>query len=240
MRHQRLDEGLRAGDLEDLVLPLLSVDEFESKIDPKAIVIGFYVSDHDAAIDLNRFIQKTPIDILDCDISPAPDQQGFYMVFVEILRNSRMIDNMTSVVSEVSSLTNIKNWKAQIRGKKKLIPFNKEILDQIEPSKTTIDESVMTFLTKSALIDVSITGDHLMMEGTRGQWHGEVIGFGPINETMQLHGLDQKPLTLKFKDIAENERLQTMLGEGWNVSRYGDVDVLQNCHSSDFILLLRS
>src|SRR5574343_63668 len=184
MRHQRLNEGLRAGDLEDLVLPLLSIDEFESKIDENAIVLGFYISDHDAAIDLNRFIQKSPIDILDCDISPAPDQHGFYMVFVEILRNVRIIDNIMAVVMEVSALTNINKWKAQYRNKKDLILLNKENLKANLEKTATVEESILHFLAPSALSNVSINGSNIIIEGHGGKWQGNIVGFGPTIEVM--------------------------------------------------------
>jgi hypothetical protein len=58
MRRSKLYEGMWSGDLADLVQPLVSIDEYASKIDPNAIAVGFYVQDKDAADDLNRFIQK--------------------------------------------------------------------------------------------------------------------------------------------------------------------------------------
>lgn len=239
-RHRRLDEGLRAGDLEDLVLPLLSIDEFESKIDPKAIVVGFYVNDHDAAIDLNRFIQKSPVDILDCDISPAPDQHGYYMVFVEVLGNARLADNIAAVVAEVAALTNIDHWKAQIRGSEGLVPLDQAALARLVPDGETLGESVLRFLTPSALLHAALDGDDLLLEGGGGRWRGQVVGFGPPDATLRAHRLDQRPLALAFADVAASERLATLLGEGWSVCRIGDVDVLQCRCAPENVLLLRS
>ena len=53
-----LFEGLKEGDLAELVLPMISIDEFESKLDDDSIVVAFYVGDRDPSQDLNRFIQK--------------------------------------------------------------------------------------------------------------------------------------------------------------------------------------
>ena len=39
----QLNEGLKELDLQDLVLPLVSVDEYESKIDEEAIVVAFFI-----------------------------------------------------------------------------------------------------------------------------------------------------------------------------------------------------
>lgn len=93
----KLTEGMRRGDLADLVLPLISVDEYDSKVDEKeAIVFGFYVHDRGAADDLNRFLQKSAVPLLDTEVSPAPDQHGFYMVFIEFLDNDRLPQNVAT------------------------------------------------------------------------------------------------------------------------------------------------
>lgn len=134
---RKLKEGMRAGDLEDLLLPLVSVDEYESKIDDTAIVIGFFVHERDAAEDLNRFIQRSPVEILDCEISPAPDMQGFYMVFVEFLGNSQFARNVTDLLGEVAGLANIEEWKMQARGQDGLTPFTTESLEKAVASQNS-------------------------------------------------------------------------------------------------------
>ena len=101
----KINEGMRAGDLADLVLPMISVDEYESKIDDSSIVIGFYIHDQDAASDLNRFLQKSPIQIIDTEISPAPDQHGYYIVFVELINDRRIAKNIADILAEVSFLS---------------------------------------------------------------------------------------------------------------------------------------
>lgn len=123
-----LNEGMLGGDLEDLVLPMLSVDEFASKVGDDAIVFGFYVSDREGAVDLNRFIQKSPLKILDTEISPAPDQRGFYVVFFEVLLNDRLPEVVTELLKEIEPLVMIEKWKMQIRGQQDLITFSTKTL----------------------------------------------------------------------------------------------------------------
>lgn len=129
---ETLNEGMRAGDLEDLVLPMLTVDEFNSKVGDDAIVFGFYVNDRDAAMDLNRFIQKSPVKLLDTEISPAPDQRGFYLVFFEILLNDRMPEQVEELLKEVKPLVKIEKWKLQIRGQEDLIEFSREVIEKYQ------------------------------------------------------------------------------------------------------------
>ncbi len=149
--NSKLMEGMWAGDLADLVQPLISVDEYQSKIDDSAVAIGFYVSDKDAAEDLNRFIQKSPISLIDCDVSPAPDQRGYYIVFVEMELNDRFVSNVTSLLDEIGPLTDIDNWQMRVRGNKGLIAYDQEKLgemlkvnhvrDEIASLKQKIDQA---------------------------------------------------------------------------------------------------
>jgi hypothetical protein len=112
----KIFEGMWANDLEDLVQPLISIDEYESKIDGSAVVIGFYVGDKDAADDLNRFIQKSAVPLIDSDVSPAPDQRGYYIVFAELSVNDRLGDNLRNICEEVAQIGAVAEWKVKIRG----------------------------------------------------------------------------------------------------------------------------
>ncbi len=123
-----LNEGMLGGDLEDLVLPMMSVDEFVSKVGDDAIVFGLYVSDRDGAVDLNRFIQKSSLKVLDTEISPAPDQRGFYVVFFEVLLNDRLPEVVGELLKEIEPLVMIEKWKMQIRGQKNLLSFSTKTL----------------------------------------------------------------------------------------------------------------
>lgn len=131
MRRFNLSEGMWVGDLTDLVQPLISVDEYKSKIDDTAIVIGFYIQDRDAADDLNRFIQKSPVSFVDCEVSPAPDQRGYYIVFVELPYNDRMVANIGSLLSEISPLVGIENWQVKCRNLKGIVRFDSDKLERV-------------------------------------------------------------------------------------------------------------
>lgn len=122
----KLHEGMWAGDLTDIVQPLVSIDEFESKIDDNAIVIGFYVSDEDAATDLNRFIQRSPVNIIDSDQSPSPDMDGYFMVFVEILYDERVANNIKKILDEVNPLVGVSTWQVKIRNYQKKFNFDED------------------------------------------------------------------------------------------------------------------
>ena len=124
-----LREGMREGDLADLVIPLIDVDNYISKVDPdECIVFGFYVHDKSAAEDLNRFLQKSSTPILDTEISPAPDQHGYYLVFVEFMNNDRLAENVTSILAEIKTLVDIDEWQMRVRKTDGLVPFSEDNL----------------------------------------------------------------------------------------------------------------
>ncbi len=143
MANKILREGMWAGDLDDMVQPLITIDEYDSKIDQTAIVIGFYVNDFEAAKDLNRFVQKSPVSIIDSNVSPAPDQRGYYIVFVEISFNDRIVPNIKSIIDEISPLVNIDNWLFNTRNIDKPKVFDVEVVAKclkINKIKDTIEE----------------------------------------------------------------------------------------------------
>jgi hypothetical protein len=109
-------EGLQEGDLRDLVLPLISIDQYfpKSGTDDEVIVLAFFVSDADAAKDFTRFVSKTSAKILDVEPSPAPNPEGYWLVFVEMMRNAETIESILTILDESQAVTKIKKYKARI------------------------------------------------------------------------------------------------------------------------------
>lgn len=162
-----LSEGLRRGDLRGLVKDLLSVDHFQSKVDDSAIVVAFYARNQEVAKDLNRFIQKGAYDLLDTEVSPAPNSDGDYLVFVELELNKKANEIIGQICQDVSELAEITKWIVDPRKFGKMDPTSpkgvKDIL--IEPiklyikeffgdsSETKVDESANGLVLKNDLFD---------------------------------------------------------------------------------------
>lgn len=245
---RNITEGMRAGDLADLVLPLISVDEYESKIDDDAIAIGFYVHDRDAANDLNRFIQKSAATLLGTDVSPAPDQHGYYLVFVEFLNDARVSKNINAIIEEISSLVEITKWKMRVRGSDELVPFSKKVLDKHfsmlrndDKDHDALEENIMNFLMQSSLTDAIIESNILKIYSQDGAMQGNIIGMGYSDEIFESHELINEAVSLGIKDIATSLYIQRILGEGWVPSTIGDKVLLQrsNCDLSLLISDIR-
>lgn len=121
---------LKHGDLIDCVYPDISVDEYESKTGDNAevIVVAFYTIEEDAAKDLDDFIEKSSIEVLDVDISPNPTEDGKYMVFVEMKRAPDFFEKFFSIIEEVENLSGELDWKVTTRSSDHEMPLHDEEL----------------------------------------------------------------------------------------------------------------
>jgi hypothetical protein len=114
--HQKqIFEGLRPGDLEDLVLPEITVDDFEPKSGSpeNVVVVSFYVKDLDPAQDLASFIERGAHNILDTEVSPSPDEEGNYLVFVEMHRDETLTDSFMKILEDIKKIVSIDKWNVE-------------------------------------------------------------------------------------------------------------------------------
>lgn len=147
------ESGLQKNDLDYLILPLVEIDAFESKIsNKKAVVIAFYVFEKDPAKDLERFIEKSDVDILDTETSPSPTEDGYYVVFVEMNRDQNLPEIVDYLIDQISNLTNVDQWQFKTINDDEIHDLNEENLreyvnldpamvpDPIEPKDRSTDE----------------------------------------------------------------------------------------------------
>jgi|TARA_B100000965_G_scaffold377836_1_gene372207 hypothetical protein len=108
----RTDEGLRPNDLQHLILNKVSIDEFEPKSGDSSeiLVMGLYAKDEEPARDLSRFIERGYIDVIDTEVSPGPDEDGNYMVFVEIDKNKNTMKTVSEVLHDIKTITAVTEW----------------------------------------------------------------------------------------------------------------------------------
>lgn len=108
----KINESIQYNDLVDLIDPSISIDQYKSKIDDDAnvVVVAFKITDKDPASDLSQYIE-TGHDVLDVDVSPGPDKDGKYTVFVELTRDSKLFKNIDSILNDVKQVdTKIEKW----------------------------------------------------------------------------------------------------------------------------------
>lgn len=124
--------SLREGDLKDTVLSKLSVDEFEPKTgDAKDVmVLGFYATQNSAAEDLYHFLNGSLQETRDIEVSPNPNEDGYYMVFVEMDRNEKVVELMNSLLRDTARVAGNLQWKAKTYLNDEYLPVGDEALSQ--------------------------------------------------------------------------------------------------------------
>ena len=107
--------SLRSGDLVDTVLRKVSVDEFTPKTGtPEEVaVVGFYVTENSVGQDLYRFINNGVVEFRDVEVSPNPDLDNYYMVFVEMDRNEELVENIGKLLTDVENITEDMVWEVK-------------------------------------------------------------------------------------------------------------------------------
>jgi hypothetical protein len=109
----KINEGLRAGDLEGTIGKTFSVDQYKSKMgeDKDVMVLAFTANSAEAAKDLEKFAEKGYPKILDADATPGTMEDGKHRVFVEFSREESVHRHIADFLDDLKKLTNIDNFE---------------------------------------------------------------------------------------------------------------------------------
>lgn len=226
-----LFEGLKAGDLEELVLPLISIDEYESKLDDDSIVVAFYVGDKDPSQDLNRFIQKGAVSVLDTDVSPAPNEDGYYVVFVELLRDENFPKKLINILDSLDGLTSLSNWSAQIYDVDGVVDVSLETiqahvrLQSMEDHNghdDEVDEDLTEFFRASDLSNMVVEGKTVTLEARGVAVQLQFVDLGTHDEIVENNAVMGAATRLDESALHNCRKVQRLLGPGWIVEQRGD------------------
>lgn len=235
----KIIEGLLQHDLDFTIMPLISIDEYRSKIDDrKAIVVGFYVTDSDPAADLAAFIEKGVVKVLDTEVSPAPTEDGHYLVFVEMYRNEKFPKKLLKILSEVQNITNVTSWEfspfhskegdnypvtiSELRKRVNLDPTEVVINDSGDadnsttPTEPAVQEQIATFL-KNALVEgYSIDENIFMLKqfGSNYSYRVDQFDYDDPEIPVVIGSIGDT-------NVFESNKLQNMLGNNYSVYSTG-------------------
>ena len=108
-----LKEGLRERDLRDTVLTEISIDLFQPRAgdENNVIVVGFEMIDEAPARDLEEFIRMGYVETLDTDVSPGPNLDGNYLVFVEFDRDKSFPLKFLKLLTDIRTVVDNNEWK---------------------------------------------------------------------------------------------------------------------------------
>lgn len=234
-----LFEGLKANDLQDLVIPLISIDEYESKLDDDSVVVAFFVQDKDPSQDLNRFIQKGAVEILDTDVSPAPNEDGNYIVFVEFERDAEFPAKLIETLETLEGLTGLEAWNAQIYDVEGQLPVDLETLQanvRLTPhveDDVAEGEEIKEFFRSSDLDDMIVEGCDVIFEARGVTWTLRYVDHGSIDDVLEHNAALNQASRLDEAAQSNVSRMQRMLGDRWIAQQRGEMLVVSDITTSD-------
>lgn len=106
----RLDEALDHLDLQRMVSPRLSVDEYVAHMGENRdiITLAFIVTGKQAAEDLSSWFERGYDWVLDAKVSDGEVESGKYLVFVELKRRTSAPERIVELLEDMQTLTDIK------------------------------------------------------------------------------------------------------------------------------------
>jgi hypothetical protein len=234
--------ALREQDLKNTMIKKISVDEFEPKTGSNndVMVIGFHIKEHQAGKDLYKFLNHSIVEVRDVEVSPNPNPDNYYMVFVEMDRNDQSLTKIKELVKEIENVSGQLQWNVSTLLSEEDIGLNDETLTkflQLDPEnylsaedwkaqqqeaiaqeeakkleEEAMDNSnkILEFLKGSSLLEAGINDNKLHMRGSKDVATVEIINFGNAKDVMEELGIDKSAI----KDLDMNMRkFNSMLGE---------------------------
>lgn len=127
--------GLEYKDMEGIVRPEIYIDEFKSKMgsDDDVAVVSFYVENEKAAHDLMGWFERGYEFILDADKSPGEIKPNRYLVYVEMKRRSTLPDNITTLLNDLSTLTEHEGSGWTMTYQNKSYKFSEDAVTKVVP-----------------------------------------------------------------------------------------------------------
>lgn len=99
--------GLQYKDMVGIIKPTLHIDDFSSKIanDDEIAVLSFYTTNSQVCDDLISWFEKGYDFVIDADRSPGEVSPNRYLVFVEVERRTRLIEQIKELLEGLGTLT---------------------------------------------------------------------------------------------------------------------------------------
>jgi hypothetical protein len=128
MQNNKINESLYEGDLQWLVYDEVMIDMHKTKLgeDRDYIVLAIPTKDQKPANDLALFIEHGTAVFEDVEVSPATDDRGRYLIYVELKRDPNAFTNINNILNDSKRLSKIETWKFISGANSEPAEFNQE------------------------------------------------------------------------------------------------------------------
>jgi hypothetical protein len=133
----KIFEGLERSDLKNLITPILTIDEYKSKMgeDEDICVLCFTVLYKEPAFDLSSFIERRCDWVLDSEVSSGELEDGKFLVFVEAERTDQLAEDIVLLIESMLNLTDqsLEEWVVKYPQTKKECKVSVDELREMIP-----------------------------------------------------------------------------------------------------------
>ena len=224
-----INENIRHGDLEEVISSNISIDEYEPKTGKKEniSVIGFYVTEEKVGADLKNFLQKSHFNFRDVEVTPNPNEDNLYMVFVEVDREEGLLDKLKEYVLDIENTSGKMNWKVKPLLSDDSYDITDPLLDEYvitDPDKymtkeefeaekkSKKEESIVNFLKDNATIQNAVLeNDILTLKDYKYNIQLEFVQFGEGKVTLEEAGISEAAIDYDW-DKSLVKTLESMRG----------------------------
>jgi len=231
--NQRLNEGLRPMDLQEMIHPVFEVDMFKSKMgeDKDVCVVSFIAKDRSPARDLMDFVEKGYNFVLDADVSAGENNNGDYSVFIELPRSPDLVEHIKDLTYGIKKLTGIENFKFKYHKNDRVYDVSEESLKSVIPQtpslyeqrlETEKVESLKTFFNKTLMDDITLENSVITIHKP----FDKQIKLRWLNEDDSQAIVEGAP-SVDDKSTAEIFWLTKVLGD-YDISKFGDKFLFTN------------
>lgn len=242
--------GLTPNTLKNTVSDQVSIDAFEPKSghSHEVIVVAMLAEDLDPANDLGDFITKGNVGIIDVDVSPNPNEDGLYVVFIEFPREGDFIRKLKEMLRDVDNITSPLTWQIMPYHADQSYPLDdptweayvitspdeyvsKE--DFVVP-EMDIEESVKTFLSHAMCGSVIVEGDTVTFASGGRNVVADVVTIGTFNDLSERHSEIVTEQKMRLESNSEVRAISAIMSGEYEV-----VDLGQHvCVTKDDMILV--
>ena len=235
----QINEGLKAGDLKDLVSKRFEVDKYKSKMgeDKNVCVLAFVVHGSEPAKDLERFAEKGYKSVLDADATPGSMKDGKHRVFVEFERVENMDKSIGEFLDDLGKLCEVENWEFTYHKKPVVFLADRANLSKILPrtpeaytqkiNQLRLGE-ITSFFDKFQLMEIKLDNNIINIKKGQENLQFELHNWGETQEVLK----EVKAFKIDTEAMAECIHLTKVFGP-FNITKtYEDTFVFSKGNMS--------
>ena len=215
----QINEGLKAGDLKDLVSKRFEVDKYKSKMgeDKNVCVLAFVVNGAEPAKDLERFAEKGYKSILDADATPGTMKDGKHRVFVEFERVENVDKSIGEFLDDLGKLCEVDSWEFTYHKKPVVFLADRANLSKILPrtpeaytqkiNQLRLGE-ITSFFDKFQLMEIKLDNNIINIKKGQETLKFELHNWGETQEVLK----EVKAFKIDTEAMAECIHLTKVFG----------------------------